>query len=390
MFEHNRRRFIEACEGALVVVAGHEPMQLSADMAAPFLQESNFWWLTGINEPGWKAVIDCVRGKVILVSPAMSDTRRTFDGGMNDTAALAASGADSVIPAEELERELMQLARRHTLVLTVENKTEDDTCANPAQARLARQLARVFTSVETCNKQLAELRAIKQPHEITLIKRAVALTTEAFRHVHDNWPAYKYEYEVEADFTHMFRRHGAEHAYAPIVAGGLRACTLHYDKNEARITKRDMVVIDIGARVGGYAADITRTYCQAPSAHASRLHQAVTEAHSKIIGLLRPDLLVSEYITEVDRIMKEALRQVGLPDAPEEYRRYFPHSVSHGLGADVHDSLGTPRYFKPGMVLTVEPGLYVPEWSCGVRIEDDILITGTGHENLSRGLSTAI
>lgn len=388
----NRKRFITECQGALAVLAGNNAMQLSGDMAAPFLQESNFWWLTGIEEPGWKVIIDGARGKTTLVRPHITQTQLVFDGSISDEQALQISGADGVIANKEFEAELLQLARNRTLVMTANNQ-HDDMHVNPAQHRLAVQLERIFSKLEFCNKQLAELRAIKQPEEVDIIKKAIEVSVNAYSLVRSKWQSYKYEYEVEADFTYEFNRRGYSHAYTPIVAAGERACTLHYDKNNQRISKRDCTVIDIGARVQGYAADITRTYCHNPTKRQYQVHQAVQQAQQQIIELLAPNLLVAEYIRSVDTIMQSALLRLGLMKGKNDelsYRKYFPHAVSHGLGVDVHDSLGNPRYFRPGMVLTVEPGIYIPEEGIGVRIEDDIIITPDGSDNLSATLSTGL
>lgn len=386
----NAKRLTVACEGALIIVAGYDAMQLSGDMQAPFLQEANFWWLTGIEEPGWKAIFDTARHRTLLIRPDLTDVQQIFNGGLTDDEALKISGAQAVIQQKDFEHELKQLARVHPRALTVGGVRDESFTPNPAPARLRAQLDRIFEHVELCDKQLAGLRAIKQPEEIARIKKAIKLTNDAFTLVREQWQSYKYEYEIEAAFTHEFRRHAATHAYAPIVAAGKRACTLHYDHNANAVSKKDAVVIDIGARYKGYAADVTRTYSLNPSKRTVEVHAAVQRAQKNIVALLGPDLPVGEYITRADEIMKEELIGLGLMRDMNDvaYRRYFPHAVSHGLGVDVHDSLGVPRYFQPGMVLTVEPGIYIPEEGIGVRIEDDILITESGRLNMSGSLST--
>jgi Xaa-Pro aminopeptidase len=152
------------------------------------------------------------------------------------------------------------------------------------------------------------------------------------------------------------------------------------------------VLLDIGARSGGYAADITRTYAYGdPTKRQIEIHAAVQAAHHAIIKLITPNLAVEEYQREVDCIMIDALLSVGLMadrDDTDNYHKYFPHAISHGLGVDVHDSLGGPQFLQLGMVLTVEPGIYIPEEGIGVRIEDDILVTDSGNVNLSARLST--
>ena len=150
-------------------------------------------------------------------------------------------------------------------------------------------------------------------------------------------------------------------------------------------------MIDVGASFNGYAADITRTYAlKKPTKRQVQLHERLQEAHAAVIDLLKPGESVSEYSKNVDTIMKQALIDAKLLKSFEDhetYRKYFPHAISHGLGIDPHDSLGGPQYFEPGMVLTVEPGIYIPEEGIGIRIEDDILITEKSHKNLSQKLA---
>ncbi len=389
----NRKRFAEASSGGLVVLAGYQAMQESGDMAAPFVQEANFWWLTGIEQPGWHVIIDTARHHTTLVRPAMTTVQITFEGQMSDEDVTAISGCDNIIASKDFEAELRQLRRKHSVVHTVYEKNHYDFVANPAAHELHATLSRIFSSVLQCDKQLHALRAIKQPEEIARMRKAIALTCDAFKAVRGQLQEYKHEYEIEADFTRTFRRKNARHAYTPIVAQGDNACTLHYVDNSDKVTQRKMILIDIGARVDGYCADITRTYAINPTKRQIAVHAAVERAQRRVIALLKPGLLVTDYIHEVDEIMKDALQEVDLlkdRNDTDTYRKYFPHSISHGLGIDPHDSLGSPRYFEPGMVLTSEPGIYIPEEGIGVRIEDDILITTSGSENLSRSLPTAL
>lgn len=391
--QRHRHSLLSHTQGSPIVVTAYDATQLSGDMAAPFLQEASFWWLTGIDEPGWKLIVDASRGRSVLVRPERSETQRLFDGETADTAIRERSGADEIIELRDFERYLRDLARKHPLVYTVYDKTPHEFVLNPAQRVLHETLSRTFTSVEDIGAQVHELRAIKSDDEIRLIKKAITLTAQTFRRIRTELTSYKHEYELEAEFTKQFRSHNAVHAYEPIVASAANAVTLHYVRNDANLAHNKLVLIDVGARVEGYCADITRTYAVNPTKRQRAVHSAVESAHKKIIALLGPDVLIVDYLSSVDEIMKDALIEVGLlkdrSDA-ETYRRYFPHAISHGLGVDVHDSLGAPRYFRPGMVVTVEPGLYIPEEGIGVRIEDDILITTTGHENLSAMLSTAL
>lgn len=391
----NRERVYDAAQGALIVITAYDRMQLSGDMAAPFLQQSSFWWLTGIVEPGWKVIIDAYRREAILVRPERSDIDVIFNGEANDDEIRAVSGIEKIIPMKKFEGALRQLTGHHTIVQTIFSKheVEDEFVANPAQNILQRQLQRIFPSVQDCYDAIVGLRAIKQPVELERMQHAIGLTVKAFKDVKLLLPTLKNEAEIAAEFTYQFHRKNAEHAYEPIVASGKNACTMHYVANSAKTQARHMVLMDIGARVGGYSADITRTYCVNPTKRQKALHAAVEKAQQQIIALIEPNLPIADYLSEVDRIMKQALISLGLlknMDDTVTYRKYFPHAVSHGLGVDTHDSLGRPRYLQPGMVLTVEPGIYIPDEQIGVRLEDDILVTKTGRKNLSGELSTSL
>lgn len=376
----------------LFVFSAHDLMQASNDSAAPFLQEANFFWLTGLDEPGWLLILR--DGKSILVAPNLSEVQLIFDGRYSFDIVKKITGVDEIQTLEEGTLLLAELAKQYEAVLTLGADPYEkhfDFVLNPAGSRLMKQLKKQFSEVRDCRPELAKLRAIKQQHELTAIQRAVDVTVEAFQEVRDRLPRLKSEYETEAEFTYRFRKVNAQHAYEPIVAAGANAVTLHYGKNKNKFVHGELVVIDIGARINGYAADITRTYAVGvPTDRQVAVHAAVEAAQKAIIDLLKPGLLVREYHEKVDEIMKSTLKLLGLYKKESDFRKYFPHAVSHGLGIDVHDALGRPEVFEPGMVITVEPGVYIPEEGIGVRIEDDILITETGHRNLSAGLSTSL
>ena len=389
----NRHRLYAKAKGQLTILTGYDSVQLSGDMSAPFLQESSFWWVTGISQPGWMVILDTARQKATLVRPKRSKVDIIFNGDSDDSEISRVSGIKDTISANEFESYLRQLRRNHTVVQTLSPKEEHEFVLNPAKATLTSVLQRTFKSVQYCDNLFAELKSIKQPEELRRMRAAAKLTCDAFTVVRSKLASLKTEAEVEAEFVYAFHCKGAEHAYEPIVASGRNACTLHYTDNSSKLQAREMVLIDIGARVKGYSADVTRTYCRNPTKRQQAVHQAVVEAERAIIKLITPGLPVVEYIEKVDRIMKHSLHDLGLLDDMsdnETYRRYFPHAVSHGLGVDTHDSLGKPRYLEVGMVLTVEPGIYIADESIGVRIEDDILVTETGRENMTARLPTSL
>lgn len=379
----------------LVVLTANDALQRVNDLAYPYEQESHFLYLTGIKEAGWRLIIDGAKKKSWLVAPSFDQTHHLFDGALSHDEAKRLSGVDEVISQEQADELLQHLATSHKQVYSLgphPHQRHFSFIVNPAQAALWSELEAVFEKVEDCRVQLSQVRAVKRPDEVAHMRQAAEVSIAGFESVRLSLDSLNYEYQIEAILSHTFRHTGADgHAYDPIVASGANACTLHYGHNNDQLPKNGLVLIDAGARVNGYCADITRTYAiGTPTERQKAVHAAVEKAHHAIIALLGPGKSVKEYHEKVDQIMKSALDSLGLLNTPEDYRKYFPHAVSHGLGIDVHDSLGAPTHFKPGMVLTVEPGIYIPEEGIGVRIEDDILITEDGVENLSGALSTSL
>ena len=394
-FVRNRQRLTTQLSGGSFALAAYTKMQRGHDMAGMFEQEANFWWLTGIDAPDWWVIVDGARQRTWLVMPEVDETHQIFDGSLSSEAAKEVSGADEVLTSDQGLKLLRNMAKKHSVIHTLgdfPNADYLDFTLNPAPKKFHDLLIRTFRSVQDCRKDMAQLRALKQPAEIQALKQAIALTIDAFNETKAKLTQLKTEYEVEAEFTYYFRRHNAQHAYDPIVAAGGNACTLHYGDNAAKLKKRELLLMDIGARSGGYPADITRTWAIGePTKRQKEVHAAVRTAQQKIITLIAPDLAVDAYQREVDAIMTDALLGLGLMKHrgdEKAYHRYFPHAVSHGLGVDVHDSLGRPKRLVADMVLTVEPGIYIPEEGIGVRIEDDILVTSDGCMNLSGALST--
>ena len=395
-FVANRQKLSEMLAGMPLIMTAYTQIQRRADMSWQFEQESNFWWLTGIEAPDWQLIVDPIRHKSWLVAPEIDEVHQVFDGSLSFEGALGISGVDSVLTRAQGDEKIAELAKRHTVVQTLGDDPQAahyNFALNPAPADLKRQLGRLFKEVHSVRADISKLRAIKQPAELAVMQHVIDLTIDGFAEIHSKLQDFKHEYEIDAEFSYLFRKKGARgHAYDPIVAAGANACTLHYVANSERLKKRQLLLLDIGASAGGYAADITRTYAYGePTRRQIEIHAAVQSAQQQIISSIEPNISVEEYQRTVDSIMAEALISVGLMkgrDDEESYRRYFPHAISHGLGVDVHDSLGAPEVFMPGMVLTVEPGIYIPEEGIGVRIEDDILVTDNGRKNLSQRLST--
>ncbi len=264
---------------------------------------------------------------------------------------------------------------------------------NPARATLMSKIKEFNSDIEPLDlrQHLSVMRMVKQPVEIAAIRQAVDITIKSFNNVYKKLSKMNFEYEIEALLDYDFRKSGADgRAYKAIVASGQNACTLHYEANNQPLAKDKLVLIDAGAQVNRYAADISRTFMRSTTSKRQRqVHDAVIEVQAFAYAHLKPGVSIRENEKTVEQYMGEKLRSLGLIKniEREEIRKFFPHATSHFLGLDVHDAGDYDRPLEPGVVLTVEPGIYIPEEAIGVRIEDDVLVTENGIEILSKKLA---
>lgn len=396
-FAYNRDRVMEKLQGGLLVVAGYTGMQKTNDEEFRFTQESNMWYLSGIEFPDWWLIMDGKVGKSWLVEPTIDERHRLFTESLAVQDAKQKSGVHDVIGRDAAMTMLRREAKTHSLVYTIGPSpySEHFTFAlNPAIADMYSMLDRVFVKVQDFRPELAKIRAIKQPVELDLMQQSIDLTIKGLNSVKTQIATFKHEYEIEAELDYAFRKSGGEHGFDPIIASGANATVAHYFQNNAPLKKGSFVMMDVGAKLHGYPADLTRTYAFGkPTKRMVAVHDAVREIQATIIAMIRPGLSVEEYQRRSDDSIKKAMVELKIITSLNDedgFRSHMPHALSHGLGVDVHDALGKPKEFQPGMVLTVEPGIYLPDEKIGVRIEDDILVTTTGYKNMSAKLSTAL
>ena len=263
-------------------------------------------------------------------------------------------------------------------------------------------------AVVDARTQLSAMRLVKDPHELKLIRRAAEISSGAHRRAMARARPGWHEYQVEAELTHEFLRLGAQAvAYPSIVASGPNACVLHYRENNRQMQGNDLLLIDAGCEFHGYASDITRTFPVGGkfSGPQKAVYELVLAAQLACIDVVKPGRAFHDYHHVAERVLAQGLIDLGLCqgslDAVLEsgaYKQFYMHRAGHWLGLDVHDVglyrvHGESHRLEPGMVLTVEPGCYirpgekVPEefWDLGVRIEDDVLVTAEGNENLTAG-----
>ncbi len=384
-FVGNRKRLRELFVGtAPIVLTANGVMQRNSETTFPFRQDSSFWYLTGINDPDVVLVMD--KGKEYLIVPELSQYQEIFDGSLDADELQTVSGIKTVYTQKDGWRQLgnrLQKAK-HVATLPAPKPYVEPYgfYTNPARATLIARLKEANAAVELLDlrPQLTRMRAVKQPAELAAIQEAIDITAKAVQAVRRR--SYRHEYEVEAAITATFRKHGAQgHGFTPIVASGARACVLHNSDNNGVIEPKDLVLVDIGAEVDNYSADISRTYAQSPPTKRQKdVYQAVLAVQDYALGLLKPGVTIRGNEQEIEQFMGEKLRELGLIKTinKDNVRKFYPHSTSHFLGLDVHDVGDYDRPLEPNMVITVEPGIYIPKEGIGIRIEDDVLITPEG------------
>jgi Xaa-Pro aminopeptidase len=393
-FAGNRQRLRELFTGtAPIVVSANGLLQRGGDSTYAFSQDANFWYLTGIDEPDILLVMD--RDNEYLIVPGRSASREAFDGSVATEALTRRSGIQAVYDDkagwEKLSGRLKKVKHIATLAIPPAYVEHYGLYTNPARAALVQRLRTAKPDLELLDvsPHLGRLRMIKQPQELSAIQTAIAITIKTLKETLR--PAklrkYAYEYEIEAELSRGFRRRGAAgHGFEPVVAGGPRACTLHNVANNGALAADELLVVDVGAEVEHYSADITRTFSLAsPSRRQQAVHAAVADVQQFAFGLLKPGVLLKDYEQQVEQYMGEKLRELSLLKTitHDEVRKFYPHSTSHFLGLNVHDVGDYDRPLEPGVVITVEPGIYIPREGIGVRIEDDVLITPKGIKILS-------
>lgn len=393
---HRLRQLVPDCP--LIVLTANGLLQRAGDEAYPFHQDANFWYLTGVDEPDIQLVID--GASEYLVVPKRHPRRAVFDGTLDYDELARQSGVSDVVDDsvgwQRLRARVRQARHLATPLPSSSYLGRAGLYTNPARARLMRRLRLInhVMAVVDLRKPLAQLRVIKQPPELLALQRAIDITVATLQEVSQavRLGQYHYEYEVEADISRGFRRGGAHgHGFAPIVASGKHACTLHNSLNGGAVTSGELLLVDVGAEFNHYVADLTRTYAlngAMPSRQAA-VYRATQATHGFARSILKPGVYLRDYEQQVTLFIAGQLRALGLIKTmqPAAIRRYFPHATSHFLGINAHDAGDYDQPLRPGMVLTVEPGIYLPEEGIGVRLEDDVLITDEGNRVLSATLS---
>ncbi len=398
-FAANRERLRQLFTGtAPIVLTANGLLQRTSDETHPFKQDSSFWYLTGVEDADVILVMD--KGREYLIVPDRNSVVEVFDGAIDKAELARRSGIKDVIGPKEGWKLLNARIKkvRHVATLAPAPAYIDflGMYTNPARRSLVRKLKDISPDLELLDlrQHLSRMRMIKQPVEIEAIQQSIDITIDTLKDVTrpSRLSKYAHEYEIEADISHGFRKRGAQgHAFPPIVAGGVNACTMHPFGNKSRLASDELIVIDIGVDNNNYMSDLARTITLNGklSRRQQQVYDAVCAAQDYAFSLLKPGTLMRDFEKDVENFIGEKLRELGLIKtiSRESVREaFFPHATSHFLGIDTHDAGDYDEPLKPGVVLAVEPGIYVRNEGIGVRIEDDVLITEDGCKILSSRL----
>lgn len=382
-----------------IIITANALMQRGGDIAYGFQQDASFWYLTGVDEPEVVLVMD-TNGDYLIVPPR-EVVREAFDGAVDNDQLAQISGIQTILDQEAGWKKLntrLKMARQFAMAAPNDAYIAFyGMYTNPARAGLLNKIQQIAPKCELVDikKIIAGMRMIKQPEELKALQKAIDISIDAINDaVKDGkLSGYSHEYELEAAIAHGFRSRGASgHAFDPIVASGKSAAIIHSMSNNNPLKQGNLVIIDVGAEYQHYCADISRTYSvgSKPTQRQRDIFDAVQDVHGYARTLLKPGVLVREYEKQVEAYMGQKLVELKLitSSSHEAIRTYYPHACSHFLGLDPHDAGDYERPIEPGVILTVEPGIYIPDEGIGVRIEDDVVITADGCKLMSDRLTS--
>ncbi|VAX77059.1 Xaa-Pro aminopeptidase [Serratia symbiotica] len=409
--------FAKMAPVSAAVIFSAPEMTCSTDSYYLYRQNRDFWYLTGFNEP--EAVLVLLKrhekDKYSVLFNRVCDLQSEIWSGrrLGQDAAPATLGVDCAVPFDDINEQLHLLLNGLDLVYHAQGEYDySDRILYGALDKLRkgnRHSFQVPLTQTDWRPWVHDMRLFKTSEELAIIRKAGEINTLAHTRAMEKCRPGMFEYELQAEIQHEFLRLGARHpSYNTIVGSGKNSCILHYTENSSVMQDGDLVLIDAGCEYQGYSSDITRTFpVNGVFTQPQRLvYDILLAAHLRALELFKPGISICEVNEQVVRIMISGLVEIGVMKGEVEqlffekaHRQFYMHGLSHWLGLDVHDvgSYGTSsseKVLEPGMLLTVEPGLYiapnegVPEEyrGIGIRIEDDILITENGNENMTAGL----
>lgn len=396
-YKERRKKVYQQMEDkSILILYSGIAWHISADAYQHFEVNRQFFYLTGIRRENMVLLIDKCGEKIeetLFIEPIDPSVERWVGKKMTKQEVTEVSGVENVSMIDTLEAALDRVMNRK-----LPNKVYFDTYRHQYSdlpdynVVKAQEFAKAYpgTAVGNIYPVVAALRMIKDADEVEVTKEAVKITEQALEHVLASLKPGMMEYQVQAEFEYKVKTLGADGMAFPTIAGsGSNGTMLHYETNQGECKEDTLVLLDLGARVRGYNADITRTYPVSGkfTARQKQFYNLVLEANRAVAKMARPGVTLKELNDHCKKVLADGLMTLGLIETEEEVGKYYMHGVSHHLGIDVHD-VTVPEQAKlaPGMIITDEPGLYIDEEEIGIRIEDDLLITDEGCVVLSEDI----
>lgn len=411
LFTQNRQRFIKKMKpNSIAIFPGNPALSTNGDATYTYRPNADVVWLSGVVQEKSMVILfpdnpdKTAREVLVLLRP--NEHLEKWEGHkLRKEEATAISGISNIQWLDSIDTVLqVMLHNADTVYLnTNENDRLDTTLFRP-DLLFVEQLMKRFPlhHYERAARITKELRGIKTKEEVAVTQQAIDITESAFRRVLHFVEPGVMEYEIEAEITHEFlRTRATRHAYDPIIASGDRARTLHYVENNMECKDGELLLMDFGAEYGNYCADLTRTIPVNGkfSKRQKEVYNAVLAAHNYAKSILKPGIVFTDYVTRTNAEMEKQCLKLGLiskadvknqDPANPAYRKYFYHGMSHHLGIDVHDVGTRTEAVKEGMLFTVEPGIYIEEEQMGIRIENNIWLTKSGHVDLFKKIPITV
>ena len=378
----------------LILFAGHAPYK-RGDEKYEFSPDRNFYYVTGIDRENQIIMFlktESARSATLYIERDNGYLAKWVGANITEDEARLESGIEEISYLDKFYGDLSDTVFKNNIkhiYIDLENREWD--AAESESLKFANEFRKKYPAVDMIDAYpfFADLRMIKEPYELDLMRKAVKITTDGLEAMMKNARPGMYEYELEAYFDFVLTKNGVtDKAFKTIVASGERGTILHYSKNNCMTKDGDLVLVDCGAQYGWYCGDITRTFPVNGkyTPLQKQIYDIVLEGQRRVIETIKPGVKFSRLNETLKEFYFEELKNLGLVSSPEEVSKYYFHGVSHYLGAETHD-IGRygDRTLVPGMVLTVEPGLYIEEYGIGIRTEDDALVTENGCELLSNG-----
>ena len=402
LYKKNRTKYLEKTKpGSLSIFHSNDQMPTNADGLMPFRQNNNLLYLCGIDQEETALLLfpDCSEKdfQEVLFIKKTSEIIRVWEGEkVTKEQAEKISGIKKILWFEEFDSVITKIASKAEYIyLSHNDHPRANIVVESRNKRMGKELKEQFPSSHYIESGpiLNEIRSVKEKWEIDAIQQACEITKSGFNRILKFIKPGLMEYNVQAEIIHEFiNKQSKGFAYEPIIASGKNACVLHYTTNNQKLNIGDVVLMDFGAEYLNYASDLTR--CVPVSGRFSKRQKQVYNSVLNVMrgakGLLKPGLLLTEYEREVGKLMEKELVGLGLismndiarQGSQPAYKKYYMHGTSHHLGLDVHDVSNPQKKLSKGMVLTCEPGIYIPEEKLGIRLENDILITNSGTQDL--------